>query len=398
MYVRKEWTNASKDLASRPAPPIVLDWRPVHTEVAASGEMGLSTGPWKLTSKTDPTKPPSYGQFVSIWKREPGGPWKVAADIGVSTPANSLWDAPLDVSPSGPAADPDPKGVETIEGLFQLTANFTGVVGAYRMNASPRFHLTARAPSPLVTRDGAFNSPAAAPRELLVWWVDYTEVAQVRRLRLFARPLRQVHRSVQDPGPLPARLAPRRGRLAHRDGRGDLGLGRGLGRALVESRDALHRFEDVVAGLGDELDRARLGLVLCEIAQPHRRGTASAPRRPRALRRSPACWKAIRAASRGSAAGSRWNREAPSGAARHACPSGAINGFSRRVARGPQRSPRAPPRRSRSRGHSPAPGARLWRPPRQASSVAVAKLARVVASGGLQAHARYSGQSSVSRL
>ncbi|MFZ3324335.1 MAG: DUF4440 domain-containing protein [Usitatibacter sp.] len=178
MYVQKEWTNASKDIASRPAPPIVLDWRPVHTEVAASGEMGLSTGPWKLTSKTDPTKPPRYGQFVSIWKREPGGPWKVAADIGVSTPANSLWEAPLDLTPSGPAADPDPKGVETIEGLFQLTANFTGVVGAYRMNASPRFHLYRDGAEPLVTRDASFNSPAAAPRELLVWWVDYTEVAK----------------------------------------------------------------------------------------------------------------------------------------------------------------------------------------------------------------------------
>ena len=140
--------------------------------------MGLSTGPWKLSSKADPARPASYGQFVSIWKREPGGPWKVAADIGISNPKNSLWDAPLDMTPSGPAADPDPKGVATTEGLFQLTANFTGVVGAYRMNASPRFHLYREGADPLVTREASFNSPAAAPRELLVWWVDYTEVAK----------------------------------------------------------------------------------------------------------------------------------------------------------------------------------------------------------------------------
>ena len=178
VYVRKEWVVASKDLAARAAPPIVLDWRPVHTEVAASGEMGLSTGPWKLTSKTDPAQPPSYGQFVSIWKRNPGEPWKVAADIGISNPKNSLWDVPLDKTISGPAADPDPQGVETVEGLFQLTANFTGVVGAYRMNASPRLRLYREGIDPLVTREDAFNSPATAPRELLVWIVDYTEVAK----------------------------------------------------------------------------------------------------------------------------------------------------------------------------------------------------------------------------
>ena len=43
----------------RPEPPIVLDWRPVFVEVAASGELGLSTGPWTITSRTDPAAPPA---------------------------------------------------------------------------------------------------------------------------------------------------------------------------------------------------------------------------------------------------------------------------------------------------------------------------------------------------
>ena len=51
VFVRNGWTLATASLKDRPAPPIVLDWRPVYTEVARSGELGLSTGPWKITSK-----------------------------------------------------------------------------------------------------------------------------------------------------------------------------------------------------------------------------------------------------------------------------------------------------------------------------------------------------------
>ncbi|HLX24332.1 MAG TPA: nuclear transport factor 2 family protein [Usitatibacter sp.] len=179
MYVRKEWTNARQDLAGRAAPPVVLDWRPVHTEVAASGEMGLSTGPWKLTSKTDPAQPPTYGQFVSIWKREAGGPWKVAVDIGVSNPKNSLWETPLDLTPSAAPGALDPVGgAEDADGLFQLTANFTGMAAAYRMNVGTRMRFYREGIDPLVTRESALDSPALASRDLFFFYVEKAEVAK----------------------------------------------------------------------------------------------------------------------------------------------------------------------------------------------------------------------------
>ena len=81
VMMRNGWVVAREFLAPRPAPPIVLDWRPVYVEVAASADLGLSTGPWKLTSREDAAKPPAYGQFVSIWRREPGQPWHVAVDL-----------------------------------------------------------------------------------------------------------------------------------------------------------------------------------------------------------------------------------------------------------------------------------------------------------------------------
>src|SRR5262245_607456 len=104
VFVRNGWVVSNDWLRDRPAPPIVLDWRPQYVEVAASGDLGLSTGPWKITSKAKPETPPSHGQFVSVWRREGGGPWKVAVDLGISHPADDLWKVPLEARPRSAAA------------------------------------------------------------------------------------------------------------------------------------------------------------------------------------------------------------------------------------------------------------------------------------------------------
>ncbi len=177
VYVRKGWVVANTDLSARAAPPIVLDWHPAHTEVAASGEMGLSTGPWRVTSKSDPSQAPSHGQFVSIWKREHGGPWKVAVDIGISNPGMSLWDAPLDAMPAGVATMRDEKAVEGAEKGFQAQWLLTGAVGAYRTFASPRIRLYREDAEPAVGGDAAFKSAAMVPTRF-IWTVERSEVAQ----------------------------------------------------------------------------------------------------------------------------------------------------------------------------------------------------------------------------
>lgn len=107
VLVRDGWKTAGESLGPRAAPPIVLDWRPVHVEVAASGDMGLSTGPWRSTPR-GAAEARDFGQFVSIWTRAPGGPWQVAVDLGISHPRPALWDEPLQarISPGTRAPEP----------------------------------------------------------------------------------------------------------------------------------------------------------------------------------------------------------------------------------------------------------------------------------------------------
>jgi len=137
-WVDGGWKPARPALAAWPtAPAIVLDWRPVHTEVAASGELGLSTGPWKRTPKAKPGEP-RYGQYVSVWRREAGGTWKVEADLGISNPQPTFWEAPLEALPSViPGAFP-PDRIEDAERRFAELQRSRGTRAAYEAFGSER--------------------------------------------------------------------------------------------------------------------------------------------------------------------------------------------------------------------------------------------------------------------
>ena len=60
-----------------------LTWFPTFVEVAASGDFGISTGPWEFR-KTKSDTPVAYGHFFSVWKKQTDGTWKVAFDNGIS--------------------------------------------------------------------------------------------------------------------------------------------------------------------------------------------------------------------------------------------------------------------------------------------------------------------------
>jgi ketosteroid isomerase-like protein len=65
-------------------PPVTLDWAPAYAEVANSGTIGFTTGPYTLTdNKTRSVK--GHGTFFSVWEKQNTGEWKVALDFGVSS-------------------------------------------------------------------------------------------------------------------------------------------------------------------------------------------------------------------------------------------------------------------------------------------------------------------------
>lgn len=161
-------------IRARPDPPVVLDWRPVFVEVAASGEMGLSTGPWTLTSRKDPQAPPRHGQFVSVWKRETGGPWRVRVDLGITHPGPFLADAPLQASTT-PRAAADPAGtLAQAESNFAELAARSGDAAAYAAWMSKGVRVYRDGHAPFLGRASALAS-AAIGVERTAWTVESRE-------------------------------------------------------------------------------------------------------------------------------------------------------------------------------------------------------------------------------
>lgn len=56
-----------------------LTWRPSFAKISKSGDWGFTTGPYELRSEETIT----YGDYVSVWKMNNKGVWKLAIDLGI---------------------------------------------------------------------------------------------------------------------------------------------------------------------------------------------------------------------------------------------------------------------------------------------------------------------------
>ena len=85
-------------VAARPNPPIELVWWPSHAEIARSGEMGWTTGPWER--KAQGSAEVAHGHFVTVWKKQPDGQWRWLIDTGIEHPkTGEPTGSPAPVSP-----------------------------------------------------------------------------------------------------------------------------------------------------------------------------------------------------------------------------------------------------------------------------------------------------------
>jgi ketosteroid isomerase-like protein len=79
--------NGKSLYAGRPADSSLLAWAPDFADVAASGDFGFDTGPYTYRPKRTDEKPAGHGHFVTVWKKQPSGEWRVIFDTGYKHPA-----------------------------------------------------------------------------------------------------------------------------------------------------------------------------------------------------------------------------------------------------------------------------------------------------------------------
>lgn len=74
--------NVKQFYKDQPADTSLLSWQPIYAEMASSGDLGWTTGPWQYRPDSTAKAASNFGHYITIWKMQPEGSWKFVADIG----------------------------------------------------------------------------------------------------------------------------------------------------------------------------------------------------------------------------------------------------------------------------------------------------------------------------
>ena len=67
-----------------------LTWTPTDAMMGPSGDMGYTWGHYEGHSKDANGNPvPTSGRYITMWRKEPDGSWKVVLDAGANEPAEA---------------------------------------------------------------------------------------------------------------------------------------------------------------------------------------------------------------------------------------------------------------------------------------------------------------------
>jgi hypothetical protein len=86
IFTDKWVTNGKQFSKDRKASPVVLKWEPEFMDISDSRDFGISTGPWEAQEYRPNTPPLFTGYFLTVWKKQSDGAWKVILDGGSTTP------------------------------------------------------------------------------------------------------------------------------------------------------------------------------------------------------------------------------------------------------------------------------------------------------------------------
>lgn len=137
-------------LAASPASPGLLTWEPVVAGISAAGDLGYTTGPWEWRPKRSlDEKAAAHGYFVSVWRRQADGSWKVLFDHGASNPEPPSRPVAPGFDAGGPKAPPlgaaeveaSRGALERAEAALERAIAEQGSAAAYAAHAADDFRL-----------------------------------------------------------------------------------------------------------------------------------------------------------------------------------------------------------------------------------------------------------------
>ena len=115
IILRPEPVNGRALYARYDAKGQQLSWQPIFATVSNSGELGVTTGPWELKKSATDEAPFAFGQFASVWKKQPDNSWKVIIDVGIDHPKPTVNPGQVQFSLPFPAPNNESEFAKTEE-------------------------------------------------------------------------------------------------------------------------------------------------------------------------------------------------------------------------------------------------------------------------------------------
>ena len=155
-----KYKETTGDLPAQADPlAYTLDWQPLYSDVSAAGDLGYNTGPYILTDNSPARRPPQYGFFFSVWKKQTDGHWKVVLDVGIET--NAAYSGPHELRTGAVSSTATTTIIDRVAArarLFELehalqeSAHTQGMAGAYSLRLSNNSRLHRNGIQPMLGR------------------------------------------------------------------------------------------------------------------------------------------------------------------------------------------------------------------------------------------------------
>jgi ketosteroid isomerase-like protein len=159
-------TDGRKAVMSRPATTTpTLIWEPSFAEVSAAGDLGYDSGPWELRYPAG-GQPTLHGHFISVWKKQPDGAWRVVVDIGVghaSPPTGGVGSGEFSAGPAHSAPAAAPANLRRLDAAYSKAVRAQGLLAAFSARAAEDVRFNTEGAFPFIGMAAARAQVAQAP-------------------------------------------------------------------------------------------------------------------------------------------------------------------------------------------------------------------------------------------
>lgn len=158
MFMEKP-VNARDLYKNRQPSSALLAWAPNFSGISSTCELGFTTGNWSFHPKGKTDAPTAFGEFATVWKRQPDGKYKFVVDTGIQHAKYETEIVPQTPFLAGKAdKKSDSQNWQKLENDFADSLKKNGLVKTYDKLLAENSRLLRENHFPLVGRKEALRA------------------------------------------------------------------------------------------------------------------------------------------------------------------------------------------------------------------------------------------------